>query len=82
MGNKRGLVMFNSDDQWDIIEAIYALPLDQREAFLAKRVEEKKAVFLGVTDKTIPELAIEAIKKGFNAKSFSMPPQKDGSLNA
>lgn len=54
----------------DLAEKLFSLPVSEREAYLVKMAQEKQATFLGVTDKTPPELATEFIKKGIKAQSF------------
>lgn len=54
----------------DIMEQVYSVPVEQRMSLLLKLTKEKKAKFLGTTDKTAPELATEFIKKGVKAQSF------------
>ncbi len=70
--NNRGLFLITLE----IMEQIYSVPVEQREALLLKLAKEHKAEFLGSTDKTAPELATELIKKGVRAKSYSAPPKK------
>lgn len=62
--------MLNQDTKLEILEEMFKLPVEEREAFLMKAVEEKKAVYLGATDKSAPELATEFIKHGIRAKSY------------
>ncbi len=54
----------------EMAEKLYRAPVEQREALLAEMVKEHQAQFLGVTDKTEPELATEFIKAGIRAKSY------------
>ncbi len=62
--------MLNSETQLELLEQMFKLPPEEREAFLNKAVKDKKAVYLGSTDKSAPELATEFIKKGVRAKSY------------
>ncbi len=77
MKNKplKGLFMFQN--QWDELEKLFSLPVDERQAYLSKLHKQKKTEFLGVTDKTAPELSVEFIKKGVRAKSYVAPPESD-----
>lgn len=63
----------------DILEQIYSVPVDQREALLIKLTQEKKAEFIGTTDLTGPEIATELIKKGVKAKSYGHHKRSDKS---
>lgn len=54
----------------EMAEKLYSVPVEQREALLAQMVKDHNAQFLGVTDKTEPELAIDCIKAGIRAKSY------------
>lgn len=69
---KHGLVLVTLD----MVEQLYSLPVEEREAALAKMVKERKAQYLGHTDKTAPELAVDLIKHGVKTKSYSVPPKK------
>lgn len=63
---RRGLFLTNLE----VAEQIFSVPVEQREALLLKLTAQKKAEYLGHTTKTGPELAIDCIKQGVNAKSF------------
>lgn len=60
----------------EIMEQVYSVPVSQREALLIKLMKEKKAEYLGHTDKTGPEIAIELIKKGVKAKALGFKAKK------
>lgn len=48
----------------------------QKTDILVQLMKEKKAEYIGDTDKTGPELAIELIKKGVKAKSIGFKAKK------
>jgi len=58
------------DEKWRLLEECFSLPVEQRLEWLAKQVEKRKAEHLGTTDKSIPELAIDLIKKGVRVKTY------------
>ena len=65
----------------DILEKVYSVPVNEREALLIALLKEKgrlEEAYLGHTDKTGPELATELIKKGIKAKSYVKPITKKG----
>lgn len=64
--NSRGLFLMTLD----IAEQVFSVPIAEREALLLKLLEEKKAQFIGTTDKTAPELATDLIKSGVKARSY------------
>ena len=70
MKPKFGVFFLSSEDQWNIIEEAFSLPVEERAAFMIKKAAEKKALYLGCTDKSITDLATECIKKGIKAKSY------------
>lgn len=70
MPKKRGVIYINEDTKWELLEAVFKLPPEQREEFLLKALKDKKAVYLGSTTKSAPELASECIKRGIKAKSY------------
>lgn len=66
----RGMVYIDETNKWELLEKVFSLPVEERMAYLMKQVEDKKADFLGYTDRSLPELATELIKKGVKARSF------------
>ena len=70
MKKKLSVFLLNFKDQWDIIEEAFSLPVEERYAFILKKAAEKKAEYLGSTEKSIPELSIEMIKKGLKPRSY------------
>lgn len=60
----------------EIMEQVYSVPIDEREALLSKLVAEGKGTHLGTTNKTAPELATDMIKQGVKARSY-VAPKKD-----
>jgi hypothetical protein len=68
---ERGLVFIYPEYEMEVYKAMFDLPPAERTDFLFKAVAAGKGQILGVTDMTGPELAIELIKKGINAKSYT-----------
>ncbi len=62
----RGLFLVNLE----IMEKVFSVPVEEREALLLKLTTEHQATYLGHTDKTAPELATECLKAGIKAKSY------------
>lgn len=74
------LWLLPDDEKWQILEAIFSVPVNEREALLVKLLKDPSKAYLGTTDKSGPELAIEMIKKGVRAKSYGnekRPKEKD-----
>ena len=65
------LWLLPDDEKWAILEAVFSVPVPEREALLMKLLKDPAKAFLGTTDKTAPELAVEFIKKGVNARSYA-----------
>lgn len=78
--DKRGVFLLNSEDQWDILEEAFKLPVAERTAFIIQKAKEKKVQYLGQTDKNVNELATELIKKGVKAKGYGKPPKNTGKV--
>lgn len=66
----RGLVMLKQEYQYEVLEHLFGLPVEVREAYMFAQVDLDKAYYLGATDKSGPELSIEANKRGIKAKYF------------
>lgn len=77
MSGNNGVFMLNEENKWDMLEELFSLPMEKRLEYLLKKAEEKKAAYLGQTDKTAPELATELIKKGVKAKSYGHRNKKE-----
>ena len=63
---RRGMFLMTAE----IAEKIFSVPVEEREALLAKLVIEQQAEFIGTTEKDAPELATDLIRAGYRAKSY------------
>lgn len=72
MSKERGLVMIYPEFQWEIYEQMFKFPVEERTDCLFKMVQEVKGEILGYTEKTAPEIAIEFIKHGIKAQSYTI----------
>lgn len=61
-----GLASFTDTE----IEDLFSVPPAERTAILKRILKDKEHAYLGQTDKTAPELAVDLIKKGVKAKSY------------
>lgn len=68
-------------EKFAILEAMFKLPPEERTAFLFKMAKEKKVEFLGLTEKSVPELATEMIKQGVVPKTYVMGQPKEAPKN-
>lgn len=66
----RGLVLLKPEYQIEVLEWVFKLPLEVRDAYMYAQIDLGKAYYLGTTELSGPELAIEANKKGIKTKYF------------
>jgi len=73
---KEQKALFLFQNQWDELEAIFKLPIEEREQAVFNLYMKRQIECLGTTDKSVPELGIELIKKGIKVKTYVAPPNK------
>lgn len=66
----RGLVMLKPEYQQYVLEQLFKLPVEVRDAYLFAQIDLGKAHYLGATNQSGPELSIEANKHGIKTKYF------------
>ena len=70
-------LMPEGPDKWKLLEEMFSLPPDQRLEWLKKHLVKGQIKPLGSTSKSMPEIAIELIKKGIKAKSIGFKHPKN-----